>query len=101
MAETNDLDRAVSTVCSKFKISRLNAFQMKAISEFVKGKSDIFVSLQTGCVDTGVDVESGALRLSYEFSTRVLWRCPCQRISEKYSWTTVRSTSGSDVFGSG
>ena len=43
MAETNDLDRAVSTTCSKFKISRLNAFQMKAISEFVKGKSDIFI----------------------------------------------------------
>ena len=41
--------------------SRLNAFQMKAISEFVKGKSDIFVSLPTSCVDTGVDVESGAL----------------------------------------
>ena len=61
MAETNNLDRAVSTVCSKFKISRLNAFQMKAIFEFVKGKSDIFVSLPTGCVDTGVDVESGAL----------------------------------------
>ena len=48
MAETNDLDRAVSTVCSKFKISRLNAFQMEAISEFVKGKSDIFVNLPTG-----------------------------------------------------
>ena len=103
MAETNDLDRAVSTVCSKFKISRLNAFQMKAISEFVKGKSDIFVSLPTGCVDTGVDVESGALNacLTSSLSTRVLWRCPCQRISEKYSWTTVRNTSGSDVFGSG
>ena len=43
MAETNDLDGTVSTVCSKFKISRLNAFQMKAISEFAKGKSDIFV----------------------------------------------------------
>ena len=39
MAEANDLERAVSTVCSKFKISRLNAFQMKAISEFVKGKA--------------------------------------------------------------
>ena len=26
-----------------------------------EGKSDIFVSLPTGCVDTGVDVESGAL----------------------------------------
>ena len=51
MAETNDLDRTVS---SKFKISGLNAFQMKAISEFVKGKSDIFVW-------TRVDVESGAL----------------------------------------
>ena len=54
MAETNDLDRAVSTVCSKFKISRLNEFQMKAISEFVKGKSDIFVWKR-------VDVESGVL----------------------------------------
>ena len=61
MAEANDLDRAISTMCLKFTISRLNAFQMKAISEFVKGKSDIFVSLPTGCVDTGVDVESGAL----------------------------------------
>ena len=39
MAETNDLDRAVSTVCSKFKIYRLNAFQMKVISEFVKEKA--------------------------------------------------------------
>ena len=48
MAETNDLDRAVSTVCSKFKISGLNAFQMKAISEFVKGKSVILVNLPTG-----------------------------------------------------
>ena len=105
MAETNDLDRAVSTVCSKFKISWLNAFQVKAISEFMKGISDIFVSLPTGCVDTGVDVELrgewSAKRLSYEFSTRILWRCPCQRISEKYSWTTIRSTSGNDVFGSG
>jgi len=50
MAETNDLDRTVS---SKFTISGLNTFQMKAISEFVKGKSDIFVW-------TRVDVESGA-----------------------------------------
>jgi len=92
MAETSDLDKAVSTVCSKFKISQLNAFQMNAISEFVKGKSDIFVNLPTGFVDTGVDVESGVLNACLnEFSTRVLWRSPCQRISEKiqldkYKW---------------
>jgi len=48
MAETSDLDRAVSSVCSKFGISRLNSFQMKAISEFSKGKSDIYVNLPTG-----------------------------------------------------
>lgn len=48
MAETSDLDRAVSSVCSKFGISRLNSFQMKPISEFSKGKSDIYVNLPTG-----------------------------------------------------
>ena len=48
MANTSDLDGALSTVCSRFTISCLNPYQKKAISEFVKGKSDIFVNLPTG-----------------------------------------------------
>lgn len=48
MAAITDFERAVSTVCSVFKISRLNRFQLSAIEEFVKGKSDIFVNLPTG-----------------------------------------------------
>ena len=49
MAKTSDLDGALSTVCSRFTISCLNPHQKKAISEFVKGKSDIFVNLPSGC----------------------------------------------------
>ena len=48
MAETSNLERALSTVCSKFTNSCLNPYQKKAISEFVKGKSDIFVNLPSG-----------------------------------------------------
>ena len=48
MAKTSDLDGALSTVCSRFTISCLNPYQKKAISEFVKGKSDIYVNLPTG-----------------------------------------------------
>ena len=45
-AET-EFERALSTVCSTFKISRLNAYQLTAIKEFVRGNSDIFVNLPT------------------------------------------------------
>ena len=48
MAEMSNLDRALSTVCSWFTNSCLNPHQEKVISEFVKGKSDIFVNLPTG-----------------------------------------------------
>ena len=48
MAETSNLDRALSTVCSRFMNSCLNPYQKKAILEFVKGKSNIFVNLPTG-----------------------------------------------------
>ena len=47
MAETNGLDRAVLTVFFKFKIPRLNSFQIMAIFEFVKRQSDVFISLLT------------------------------------------------------
>lgn len=48
MAEMSNLDRAFRTVCSKFMISQLNPFQIRAISEFVKGERDLFVNLPTG-----------------------------------------------------
>ena len=48
MAETSNVDRALSTVCSRFTNSCLNPYQKKGISEFVKGKNDIFVNLPTG-----------------------------------------------------
>ena len=48
MAETSNLDRALSTVCSRFTNSCLNPYQKKAISEFVKEKSDILANLPTG-----------------------------------------------------
>ena len=48
MAKTSDLDGALSTVRSWFTISCLKPYQKKVISEFVKGKSDIFVNLPTG-----------------------------------------------------
>ena len=47
MAETSNLDRALSTVCCRFTNSCLNPYQKKQISEFVKGKSDIFINLPT------------------------------------------------------
>ena len=47
MAEMSNLDRAFTTVCSKFMISQLNPFQIRAISEFVKGERDLFVNLPT------------------------------------------------------
>ena len=47
MAGTSNLDRALSTVCSKFTNSCLNPYQKKQISEFIKGKSDIFINLPT------------------------------------------------------
>ena len=47
MAET-EFERALSTVCFAFKILRLNAYQLTAIKEFVKGNSDVFVNLPTG-----------------------------------------------------
>ena len=47
MAEA-EFERALSIVCSKFKISRLNPYQLTAVKEFVRGKSDIFVNLPTG-----------------------------------------------------
>ena len=45
-AET-ELEQAFSTVCKKFKISPLNAYQLTAVKEFVSGNSDIFVNLST------------------------------------------------------
>ena len=48
MAEMSHLDRAFTTVCSKFMISQLNPFQIRAISEFVKGERDLFANLPTG-----------------------------------------------------
>ena len=45
-AET-EFERDLSTVCSTFKISCLNAYQLTAIKEFVRGNSDIFVNLPT------------------------------------------------------
>ena len=47
MAEA-EFERALSIVCSKFKISRLNPYQLTVVKEFVRGKSDIFVNLPTG-----------------------------------------------------
>ena len=35
-------------MCLKFKISRVNAYQLTAIKKFVTGNSDIFVNLPTG-----------------------------------------------------
>ena len=43
-----EFERALSTVCSTFKISRLNACQLTAIKEFVRGNSDIFSSIGDG-----------------------------------------------------
>ena len=37
-----DLERAFRNVCTTFKITNLNYYQQKAITEFVKGKNDIF-----------------------------------------------------------
>ena len=42
MAEMSNLDRAFTTVGSKFMISQLNPFQIRAISEFVKGERGIY-----------------------------------------------------------
>ena len=47
MVETSNLDRALSIVCSRFMNSCLNLYQKKGISEFFKGKSDIFINLPT------------------------------------------------------
>ena len=43
-----DLKEAFIKVCATFKIESLNQYQKKAITEFVNGKNDIFVSLPTG-----------------------------------------------------
>ena len=48
MAEMSNLNRAFRAVCSKFMILQLNPFQIRAISEFVKGERDLFVNLPTG-----------------------------------------------------
>ena len=48
MAEIK-FERALSTVCSTFKISCLDAHQLTAIKEFARGSSDVFVTMPTGC----------------------------------------------------
>ena len=81
MAET-EFERALSTVCSTFKISRLNAYQLTAIKEFMRGNS--LLQLDKTNKQTNLALCNAVPLSSYE---------PQRNFNEKVAFNTATTTA--------